>query len=124
MNTPDMLSNSLSVVGALLLGDFAVGVGWLSEDVILYMAFVAISSFAQQNYELGYAFKFMRMLTLGLVYLFGVPGFILGMLIFVLAIATNNTVFGRRYYLFPMRPCSPRKMKSILFRLKKDDFEV
>ena len=124
MNTPDMLSNSLSVVGALLLGDFAVGVGWLSEDVILYMAFVAISSFAQQNYELGYAFKFMRMLMLGLVYLFGVPGFILGMLIFVLAIATNNTVFGRRYYLFPMRPCSPRKMKSILFRLKKDDFEV
>ena len=52
------------------------------------------------------------------------PGFILGMLIFVLAIATNNTVFGRRYYLFPMRPCNPRKMKSILFRLKKDDFEV
>jgi stage V sporulation protein AF len=124
MNTPDMLSNSLSVVGALLLGDFAVGVGWLSEDVILYMAFVAIPSFAQQNYELGYAFKFMRMLTLGLVYLLGVPGFVLGMLIFVLAIATNNTVFGRRYYLFPMRPCSPRKMKSILFRLKKDDFEV
>jgi len=27
MNTPDMLSNSLSVVGALLLGDLAVGVG-------------------------------------------------------------------------------------------------
>ena len=124
MNTPDMLSNSLSVVGALLLGDFAVGVGWLSEDVILYMAFVAISSFAQQNYELGYAFKFMRMLTLGLVYLFGVPGFALGMLIFVLAIATNNTVFGRRYYLFPLRPTSPRKMKNILFRMKKDDFEA
>ena len=123
MNTPDMLSNSLSVVGALLLGDFAVGVGWLSEDVILYMSFVAIAGFAQQNYELGYAFKFMRMLTLALVWLLGAWGFAIGMLIFVLAIATNNTVFGRRYYLFPMRPCNPRKMKSILFRKKKDDFE-
>ena len=49
MNTPDILSNSLSVVGALILGDFAVGVGWLCEDVILYMAFVAIANFAQQN---------------------------------------------------------------------------
>ena len=28
MNTPDMLSNSLSVVGGLILGDFAVGIGW------------------------------------------------------------------------------------------------
>ena len=53
MNTPDILSNSLSVVGALILGDFAVSVGWLCEDVILYMAFVAIANFAQQNYELG-----------------------------------------------------------------------
>ena len=123
MNTPDMLSNSLSVVGALLLGDFAVGVGWLSEDVILYMSFVAIAGFAQQNYELGYAFKFMRMLTLALVWLLGAWGFALGMLIFILAIATNNTVFGRRYYLFPVRPYNPGKMKSILFRKKKDDFE-
>ena len=41
-----------------------------------------------------------------------------------IAIATNNTVFGRRYYLFPMRPPRPKKMKSILFRKKKDDFEV
>jgi len=123
MNTPDMLSNSLSVVGALLLGDFAVGVGWLSEDVILYMSFVAIAGFAQQNYELGYAFKFMRMLTLALVWLLGVWGFALGMLAFVLAVATNNTVFGRRYYLFPLRPPRPGKMKNILFRRKKDDLE-
>ena len=36
MNTPNMLSNSLSVVGGLILGDFAVSVGWLSEHVILY----------------------------------------------------------------------------------------
>ncbi len=123
MNTPDMLSNSLSVVGALLLGDFAVGVGWLCEDVILYMAFVAIANFAQQNYELGYAFKFMRVVTLALVYFLGAWGFAIGMLLFVLAIATNNTVFGRLYYLYPARPCNPRKIKSVLFRLKKNDFE-
>ena len=123
MNTPDMLSNSLSVVGALLLGDFAVGVGWLCEDVILYMAFVAIANFAQQNYELGYAFKFMRMLTLALVYFLGIWGFVIGMAIFLLAIATNNTVFGRFHYLYPLIPFRWRAMKKILFRTPKGDFE-
>jgi len=103
MNTPDILSNSLSVVGALILGDFAVEVGWLSGDVILYMAFVAIANFAQQNYELGYAFKFMRVLTLILTALLGIWGFIAGILLFILAVATNNTVLGKGY-LYPLFP--------------------
>ena len=123
MNTPDMLSNSLSVVGALLLGDFAVGVGWLCEDVILYMAFVAIANFAQQNHELGYAFKFMRMLTLTLVFFLGIWGFAIGMALFLLAVATNNTVFGRLHYLYPLVPFRPRAMKKILLRTRKKDFE-
>ena len=33
MNTPSMLSNSLSVVGGLILGDFAVDIGWLIPEV-------------------------------------------------------------------------------------------
>jgi stage V sporulation protein AF len=123
MNTPDMLSNSLSIVGALILGDFAVEVGWLSADVILYMAFVAIANFAQQNHELGYAFKFIRVLTLILVYFLGWWGFALGMLVFILAVTTNNTVFGRLHYLYPLVPFRPAVMKKILLRTRKKDFE-
>ncbi len=122
MNTPDMLSNSLSIVGALILGDFAVDVGWLSGDVILYMAFIAIATFAQQNNELGYAFKFIRMITLLLVYIFGIWGFALGMALFVFLIATNNTVLGRKY-LYPLIPCNPKAMKKLLIRERKQDFE-
>ena len=121
MNTPDMLSNSLSIVGALILGDFAVEVGWLCPDVILYMAFVAIANFAQQNHELGYALKFMRVLTLVLVYLFGVFGFILGMLILLIAVATNRTATPGGY-LSPLVPFSQRGIKRLLFRGKKRDF--
>ena len=122
MNTPDMLSNSLSIVGALLLGDFAVEVGWLSSDVILYMAFVAIASFAQQNNELGYAFKFMRVTTLILTALLGIWGFIIGMIIFCILVATNKTLLGRGY-LYPLIPFNARAMKRLLFREKKSDFE-
>lgn len=122
MNTPDMLSNSLSVVGALLLGDFAVGVGWLCEDVILYMAFVAIANFAQQNIELGYAFKFVRVLMLVAVYFLGAWGLLAGALLFLLLLVTNNTVCGRFRYLYPLIPFNPRAMLHLLFRVKKSDF--
>ena len=122
MNTPDMLSNSLSIVGALILGDFAVEVGWLSADVILYMAFVAIANFAQQNHELGYAFKFMRMMILALVYLFGIIGFVIGIILFCVFVSTNRTVSGR-HYLYPLIPFDAKAIGRLLVRSKKRDFE-
>ncbi len=122
MNTPDILSNSLSVVGALILGDFAVEVGWLCGDVILYMAFVAIANFAQQNYELGYAFKFMRVITLILTAIFGIWGFAAGMLIFAFAVVTNNTVLGK-HYLYPLIPLNLKDLGRLIIRQRKTDFE-
>ena len=122
-NTPDMLSNSLSVVGALLLGDFAVGVGWLCADVILYMAFVAIANFAQQNHELGYAFKFMRMPILLLTWLLKVWGFFIGIALFCLAVATNKTALGRRHYLYPLIPFNGRDFLKLIIRQRKCDVD-
>ena len=119
LNTPSILSNSLSVVGGLLLGDFAVTVGWLSPDVILYMAFVAIANFTQSNYELGYAFKYMRVLTLILTALFDYFGFAAGVVITVVLAATNKTVTGKRNYLYPLIPFNGRALARLLFRLKK-----
>ena len=121
MNTPDTLSNSLSVVGALLLGDFAVEAGWLCGDVILYMAFVSIAGFAQQNVELGYAFKFVRVVMLVLTYLLGVWGLAAGALLAVFLAATNVSLGGRGY-LYPLVPFKPRAMAHLLFRTKKSDF--
>ncbi len=122
MNTPDMLSNSLSIVGALILGDFAVEVGWLCADVILYMAFVAIANFAQQNSELGYALKFIRLATLLFVFLFGIWGLVLGAILFLLLILTNNTVTGM-HYLYPLIPFNGKALLRLLIRDKKRDFE-
>ena len=123
MNTPDILSNSLSVVGALILGDFAVGLGWFSEDVIFYMACVAIANFAQQNHELGYAFKFMRMMILALVYFLGIWGFLIGCVLFCVFVVTNSTVGGIRGYLYPLIPFNGKAMLRHFFRFRKNDFD-
>lgn len=121
MNTPDMLSNSLSVIGALILGDFAVSVGWVSEDVVLYMAFVALANFAQQNAELGYAIKFVRVLTLILVWALGVWGLVAGVLLFLFLVATNKTATEGVGYLYPLIPFNGAALCRLIFRIKKDD---
>lgn len=120
LNTPNMLSNSLSVVGGLILGDFAVDIGWLIPEVILYMAFVAIANFTQRSYELGYAFKFLRMGLLVLTALFNVVGFAVGCILILVLIATNATVNGTRSYLYPLIPFNGRALKSLFVRVRKD----
>ena len=121
LNTPSVLSNSLSVVGGLLLGDFAIQVGWLCPDVILYMAFVSIANFTQSSYELGYAFKYMRMMILLLTAVFKIWGFIAGLIIAVILVATNKTVNGKRSYLYPLIPFNGKALARLFFRLKKND---
>ena len=120
LNTPSMLSNSLSVVGGLILGDFAVEIGWLIPEVILYMAFVAIANFTQRSYELGYAFKFMRMGLLILTALGGAWGYGVGLVGIVVLLLTNVTVTGTRRYLYPLIPFDGKALKSLFFRVRKD----
>jgi len=119
LNTPSVMSNSFGVIGGLLLGDFAIQVGWLSADVIFYMAIVSIASFTQSNYELGYALKFVRILTLLLTHFFNYWGFVIGILTGAVLIITNKTVNGSRSYLYPLIPFNGKALARLVFRLKK-----
>lgn len=118
LNTPNMLGNSLSVVAGLILGDFAIQVGWLVPEVILYMAFVSMANFTQPSFELGYAFKFMRILLLMVTALLGAWGFILGLVGIVLLICLNKTVDGSRSYLYPLIPFNREVLFRQVFRVK------
>lgn len=120
LNTPSALSNSLSIVGALVLGEFAVQSGWLSSEVVLYMAFVGITNFTQPSYELGYAFKLCRMMMIVLIALFNLWGFIAGLLITTALIAFNSTVTGR-CYLYPLIPFDWQKLSGLLIRKRLND---
>jgi len=123
LNTPNMLNNSLSIVGGLILGDFAVDIGWLIPEVILYMAFVAIANFTQRSYELGYAIKFMRIFILITTAVFGIIGFAASFVVVIILIATNSTANGRRNYLYPLIPFKPKALLSLIVRVGKRDVE-
>ncbi|MBR4296327.1 MAG: spore germination protein [Clostridia bacterium] len=119
MNTPSMLANSLSIVGGLILGDFAVDVGWLLPEVILYMAYISIATFTQTSFELGYAFKFLRVITLILTALFNYWGFGAGLLLTLILICTNKTANRRRSYLYPLIPFNGKALLGLYIRLKR-----
>ncbi len=115
VNTPNMLSTPLSVMAALVLGEFSVNSGWFNSEVMLYMAFVAIASYSQASYELGYAVKFMRMLNLILTAWLGVWGYVIAVVFFVVVLFTNQTI-GRRSYLYPLFPFNAKALSRVLFR--------
>lgn len=117
VNTPNMLSTPLSVMAALVLGEFSVNSGWFNSEVMLYMAFVAIANYTQANYELGYALKFMRILTLILTAVFGLGGYIAGIVICLTAIVTNRTI-AEKSYVYPLFPLNLRQLARRIFRLR------
>jgi len=117
INTPNMLSTPLSVMAALVLGEFAVESGWFSSEVMLYMAFVAIANYTQANYELGYALKFLRIMNLLLTQWFGLWGYLAGILIALLAIGCNKTV-SHHSYLYPLIPFDWKNLKTRLIRTR------
>lgn len=115
VNTPNMLSTPLSVMAALVLGEFSVNSGWFSSEVMLYMAFVAIANYTQANYEMGYALKFLRILNLLLTQWFGLWGYIGGVTVAVLSICCNRTI-SRGSYIYPLIPFDWKNLKNRLVR--------
>lgn len=115
LNTPSALSNSFSVVGALVLGEFAVRSGWFVSEVVLFMAFVAIANFTQPSYELGYAIKISRTFILIMCAFLKIWGLVLGTAIVFLVIATTKTLGGYRY-LYPLIPFNKEALKGLLYR--------
>ena len=117
VNTPNMLSTPLSILAGLVLGEFSVQSGWFNAEVMLYMAFVAIASYTQPNYEMGYALKFMRLITLILTAIFNLGGYIGGIAILLLALASNKTV-SKQSYLYPLVPYNGKKLKHLIVRVR------
>ena len=115
LNTPDVLSSSFSMIGALILGDFAVQARWLVPEVLVYMAFVSIASFAQPSFEMGYAFKLMRVLLLVLIALMDWWGLALGLLIMLVLLFTTKPIVGKGY-MYPVYPFNARDLGKLLVR--------
>ena len=105
----------IDVLGALVLGDFAVQAGWLGPEVLVYMAFVSVAGFAQPSYELGYAFKLLRVALLLVTAAFDVWGFCLGVVGIFVLLCTTKPLVGKGY-LYPLVPFNGKALLRLLVR--------
>ena len=115
INTPNMLTTPLSVIAGIVLGEYSVKSGWFNSETMLYMAFVTVANYSQSSFELGYALKFMRVMTLLLTAVFNVWGFGAGILISLCAIVFNKTIAGKSY-IYPLVPFRWKELKKRFLR--------
>ena len=111
LNTPSSLSGSFSIIGALILGDFAIKAGWFDAEILLYMAFVALANFTQPSYEMSYAIKLFRMCMLVLIALFPRWGLLVSLVLLALVLKGQG-----KGYLAPLIPFRPKRLIRLLFR--------
>jgi stage V sporulation protein AF len=115
VNTPSMLTTPLSVIAGIVLGEYSVKSGWFNSETMLYMSFVTVANYTQSSFELGYAFKFMRMIMLITTAMFNVWGFVGGVLLTICAVVFNKTIAGKSY-IYPLIPFQLSELKKRLFR--------
>ena len=114
IQTPSSLATSLSLIGALILGEFSVQVGLFDPETIFYLAIGAISNFAIPGFELSLTLGLMRFVLIILVIFFSEIGLIGGLLIFF-ALFVLSKSFGVPY-LWPLIPFDWYSLKGYLFR--------
>ena len=119
LNTPNTLTTSLSIIGAIIVGDYAVQSGWFNAQALLYTAFVTLANYSQPGFELGYALKFMRLFLLVLTGAFNIWGYSIGLVLIFIMLVANKTMSGR-CYLYPLIPFDWKVLKRHIFRAQLD----
>ena len=100
--TPANRGTSLSILGALILGDAAVQAGLISPIMVIVVSVSAISSLIFIYYDMQGSIRFWRYLLMIFAALFGIVGFVCGFLLLLINLCSVKT-FGKPYTL-PMLP--------------------
>jgi stage V sporulation protein AF len=114
IHTPTPLSTAMGLVAAVLIGQIAVDVGLFVSEVILYVAVSGIGTFTTPSYELSVANKIARFFLLIITAFFHLPGFVIGMTVYLLFLIRIKS-FEIPYF-WPFIPFEPRAALQIIIR--------
>lgn len=117
LNTPSPLGSAMSLIGGLILGEYAIKTGWFIPQSILYMSIVTVGDFTQPSIEMNFALKFARMILLILCGFFGFWGFMGGIVFILIVMGSTKTIAGDKYF-YPLIPFNWNKLKNLLFRTR------
>jgi spore germination protein KA len=109
---PQPIGQAMSIVGALILGDAAVGAGLTSQSTIVIVALASISSFLVP--KLYGALSIWNVIIITFSSVLGLPGFYIAFFVFMAHLAGLESCGYP--YLFPLGTLETFKGKDVLYR--------
>jgi len=109
---PQAIGQAMSIVGALILGDAAVGAGVASQSTVVVVALSSIASFLVP--KIYGAISIWNIIIILLSSILGLPGFYIGFLMFVAHMAGLESCGYP--YLFPIGTLKSFKFKDLFYR--------
>ena len=106
---PNIGGPSISIVGALILGQAAVSANIVSPIIIIIVAFTAVGSLSTPNYSLGIAFRIMKFVYIFASAIAGFLGFTVCLFLHTAMLCTTKS-FGVRF----LSPVAPRTREGFL----------
>lgn len=113
IRVPEASGSTLSIVGALILGQAAVSAGIVSPILIIIVSITAIGSFATPNYYLGLSARILRFAYIFLGSTAGFLGIVAGLFINIL-LWTDTKSMGMPMGV-PFAPITKKGIPSALF---------
>lgn len=121
VHTPEQLSSAMGLIAALLLGQFAIDLGFFTQEILLFSAIGAIGGFATPNYELSLTNKYIKILIILSIMFFNIYGFVIFNIILFVYLASIKP-FGVSY-LYPLFPLNLKALRQFLIRNPKDKYK-
>ena len=117
IHTPSALNTSLGIIGGLILSDLAVKVGIFVPETVLYVALAGIGTFATPSLEFALALRIFRFLLLITTGLLGIWGFVGSLLVILIILLTSRSFKNGKPYTWPLIPFKWKPLAHILFRM-------
>lgn len=111
---PSARTTSLSILGALILGEAAVSAGVISPIMVIVIAITSVCSLLFSYLDIGGAIKFWRYTLMFFSCFFGIIGLFIGTLFMIVNMCSIKS-FGKPY-LLPFSPFFLEEQKNALLR--------
>lgn len=115
LRLPRPIGSTISIVGALVIGQAAVQAGIVSAPLVIVVSVTGIASFMFPSYGLTGAIRLLRFLMMLLAALLGFYGILLGVF-FILAHLVELRSFGVPY-MEPVAPFNFNNLKDVFVRV-------
>ena len=115
IHTPNALSTSMGLIAGIVIGNIAIELEIFTNAIVFIGSISAIGTYITPSYELGLANKITKIFLILLIFIGGIWGFIIGILIIIIYLYSLKSF--DRAYLYPLIPFNLKQLIKQIIRL-------